>query len=416
MPGNTYADSDSHSNSDSNTNGHADSHSYSDGYSNSHTYTYVYSNSDTYRDGNSDSYVYAYTYTNSNSYSHAIAYSDSHVHSDGNGDSYVYSDTDGNSHGYIHTYSDSYGYVYAYTNPNSYSHAVAYTNSYIYSDTYGDRNSNTDANLNAEACSDDASASDSAAAADSVGGGGIRGGEAVSLGNHRAFRVRTRPRVAFLQQTLIESNAGMHRTPKALAADLQTWRYCVCYRQRTARPSAEGSGLYCLRVLEGVRREPITNYWSLITRKYRSTCRQISECHRRLIGTSLATLVAHLIRVGRVAAATDDIGVETVIGGGSDQRVVAVNVHVGRCSSTPREIGPLPSLHFVAARTECDSRGSSCRSRSCRWCNRSRGCSCRSCARSYCCRGRCCRCWRGSGHRRESGSGRCCRRRRCRAY
>ena len=53
-----------------------------------------------------------------------------------------------------------------------------------------------------------------------------------------------------------------------------------------------------------------------------------------------------------MAMATDDIGVETVISGGSDQRVVAVNVHVGPRGPTPREIGPLPALYFVAARTE----------------------------------------------------------------
>jgi hypothetical protein len=55
---------------------------------------------------------------------------------------------------------------------------------------------------------------------------------------------------------------------------------------------------------------------------------QTSERDCCLIRTGLSVGVAHLIRVGARATATDAIGVEAVIRGGDDQHAVAVNIDI----------------------------------------------------------------------------------------
>ena len=74
----------------------------------------------------------------------------------------------------------------------------------------------------------------------------------------------------------------------------------------------------------------------------------------------MSACVAHSIRVGAMAMSTDGIGVETVIEGVRDQRVVAVNVHSARSRAAPGEVHRLSPLDFVATRTQPDAR---CRSR-----------------------------------------------------
>ena len=63
-----------------------------------------------------------------------------------------------------------------------------------------------------------------------------------------------------------------------------------------------------------------------------------SECHGGLIGTGLGSGCAYSIGVGRMAVATDGIGVETVIQGGGDTRVVAVNIDHVRSRAAPGEV------------------------------------------------------------------------------
>src|SRR5437870_813710 len=63
--------------------------------------------------------------------------------------------------------------------------------------------------------------------------------------------------------------------------------------------------------------------------------RQISKCYRRLIGAGGGAGFAYLIRVGAMAAATDAIGIETVVWDGGDQHAVAVNVDIARSRPAP---------------------------------------------------------------------------------
>jgi hypothetical protein len=62
---------------------------------------------------------------------------------------------------------------------------------------------------------------------------------------------------------------------------------------------------------------------------------QISECHRRLIGTGVGAGFADLIREGAMATATDGIGVETVVRHGGDTHAVAVNIDIARSRPAP---------------------------------------------------------------------------------
>jgi hypothetical protein len=63
-----------------------------------------------------------------------------------------------------------------------------------------------------------------------------------------------------------------------------------------------------------------------------------SEFHRRLIGTGLGSGCAYSIGVGTMAVAKDGIGVETVIQGGGDTRVVAANIDHVRSRAAPGEV------------------------------------------------------------------------------
>ncbi len=70
---------------------------------------------------------------------------------------------------------------------------------------------------------------------------------------------------------------------------------------------------------------------------------RISECHRRLIGTGLSPLVAHLIRKRASPSATDSIGVKAVIPGRNDQYAIAVHVDAIRSRPAPGQVRcPLP--------------------------------------------------------------------------
>src|SRR5882724_6215871 len=63
-----------------------------------------------------------------------------------------------------------------------------------------------------------------------------------------------------------------------------------------------------------------------------------SECHGGLIRTGLAACVTYLVREAARATAADAIGVETVIQGGGDTRVVAVNIDHVRSRAAPCEV------------------------------------------------------------------------------
>jgi hypothetical protein len=90
-----------------------------------------------------------------------------------------------------------------------------------------------------------------------------------------------------------------------------------------------------------------------------------SECHGGLIRTGLAACVTYLVREAAMAVATDGIGVETVIQGGGDTRVVAVNIDHVRSRAAPGEVHRLLPPHLVATRSERDLARCGCRRR--RW-------------------------------------------------
>src|SRR6266446_1425486 len=85
-----------------------------------------------------------------------------------------------------------------------------------------------------------------------------------------------------------------------------------------------------------------------ITRgEYRSTRRQISECHRSVVRTGLSARFANFIREAAMAAATDRVGVETVVGCVHEEHVVTVNIHSRRTCPAPGEVSCAAAMDLV---------------------------------------------------------------------
>ena|SRR5262245_54308798 len=70
-----------------------------------------------------------------------------------------------------------------------------------------------------------------------------------------------------------------------------------------------------------------------------------SERHRRFVRTGLSARFANFVREAAMAAATDPIGVETVVPGGDDQRGVAINVDAVRSRAAPGQVRRAPPVH-----------------------------------------------------------------------
>ena len=69
--------------------------------------------------------------------------------------------------------------------------------------------------------------------------------------------------------------------------------------------------------------------------KYRATLRQISERNCRFVRTGLGARFANFVCEAAMAAAADQIGVETVVRGVHEENVIPVNIHSRRTSPTP---------------------------------------------------------------------------------
>ena len=83
--------------------------------------------------------------------------------------------------------------------------------------------------------------------------------------------------------------------------------------------------------------------------------RQVSECHRRLIGTGLGARITNLVCEAAVATSTGIISVRTAVRHGRDQHIIAVNIDICRSCPTPGKIHYLPSLHLRALRGQRDA-------------------------------------------------------------
>src|SRR5215831_1637257 len=90
---------------------------------------------------------------------------------------------------------------------------------------------------------------------------------------------------------------------------------------------------------------------------------EISERYGYLIRTITRAGFAYLVGVGGMAATVRVIGVETIVRDSGNYNAVSINIDAIRSCTAPGEIHGVSSLHFVAARRECDLTRRRCRGR-----------------------------------------------------